>query len=217
MSTWEEIGSTYVESITNALPLHRLIIASSAVLGAIAISHQTHLSIAETIASIEVAQLADIKSTTIHHLKILDISFGILLPVLAWLTSYAATRFMFSLVERGANLKNRATAATEKYSNIKAMNLKDRREEIEILDKSLEKTRVKLKKISSIGEVLCGFGLLFLISSYWGNVLDISLGLLSLFGGFISSGVSLKFFFSDYYGTALFISQLQGKALPIPP
>lgn len=217
MSAWEEIGSTYVESIASTLPLHRLIVASSALLGALAISHQTHLSIAETIASIEIAQLIEAESSTIRKLRVLDIFFGMLLPALAWIASYAATRLVFLLVERGSNLKNRATAAIERFQNIKAMELKERREEIEILDKSLEKTRGTLRRCGSISEILCGFGLLFLISSYWGNILDFSLGVLSLLGGVVSSGISLKFFFRDYYGTALFISQLQGKALPTPP
>lgn len=217
MSAWEEVGSTYVESIANALPLHRLIIAFSAVLGALAISHQTHLSIAETIASIEVAQLINLESGAVLRLKILDIFLGLLLPALAWLASYVVTRLIFLLVDRGSRLENRAIEAAEKYKGIRTMSLKERREEIDILDRSLEKARAKLKKMSSIGEVFCGFGLLFLVSAYWGNALDILLGFLSLIGGMVSSGISLRFFFSDYYGTALFISQLQGRALPSPP
>jgi hypothetical protein len=217
MSAWEEIASTYVESIANALPLHRLVIAASAILAALAVSHQTHLSIAETVVSIEVAQLIDLNSDAFQKLKILDICFGILLPILAWLTSRISTRILFLVVKRGADLENKSIAAMRKFPNIKEMELKERRDEIEILDKSLEKVRSKLKKINSSAEIFCGLGLLLLISFKWGNILDLSLGLLSLMGGIVSCGVALKIFFSEYYGTALFIVQLQGKALPTPP
>ena len=217
MSSWDDFGSTYVESITSALPLHRLAIFTLGGTISAVVSNQTHLSIAETILAIKLFYFIDKDSGLPQEITILNLTIGLLAIFFSWLISRLLVRAGFFLASRGTKLPEREAYAIQCSKEIMSMNSKEKNVEINILEKSLEKPSIRMKKTNALCEILCGIFLSFMFAFIWGNILDFIISFIAFIGAVVTSLASIRLFFREYYGPALFISQLQGRRPPSPP
>lgn len=217
MTGWGGISSSYVESITSTLPLHRLVLFGVGFMAALAVANQTHLSIAETICKFRIGDLIDAQSALLKEATVSYVLIGLASPMFGWAIARALTKVAYSIAARGTDLKNRVADALERSRGSVSMDLEERREEIEILERALERPRSNMKRLNSLCENFSGIASVFLVASFWGNAIDIFIGVASLVGGGVSSIFAIRFFFSEYYGAALFLSQLQGRNHPVPP
>lgn len=211
MPGWDDINSAYAESIKNTLPLYRVLIALTALICLIGTTHQTHLSIAETIASIKISWLFEEKSSPFLDVRIRDILFSALIPATALISSRTSTKLIFSLICRSEAFKLKLNAASKNKIDTKSMSLSDRKKLIDFFDNQLKNHRNSLKTRNSISEILFGIAIIFFVMYYWGNALDIIVAIVATILAIISCASALIFFFTNYYGLALHISQLEGS------
>lgn len=216
MSVWESVGSSYVEAVANALPLHRLVIFLVGVGASLAVKTQTHLSIVETIARVKVADLSSLSSGPLASTTLGDLLLGIGAVAVAWIASRVAIRSIFALAARGTNLWARATEAVARTSDIRVDSMADRQATINFLDESLKETRIRLKGKSALSELTMGLAIIFIATFQWGNSLDLVCGTLILTLSVALHMSTVSTFLSDYFGIALYKSQLQGKRPPTP-
>lgn len=217
MSALEEIGTKYAESVAIAFPIYRVCISFLAFLGILSVNHQTHLSIFETLLSINILTLADVKSFTFKNTILLHIILSFLAPLSASLLSAWIAKGLFYIVSKGGKLKDRATEATQNRKPKENLSFKEIREIIDTLNQSQEKYLSKLKKIQSISESLYGISIIFSVLFFWGNILDLLIAILALSLAISFTSKSVSYFLENCYGTALLISQIEGKPIPTLP
>lgn len=217
MVAWDDFSSKYTEAVTTTLPIHRMILLLTGFTGVIVVEKQTHLSIAETLSSLNLAALFEKDSILLKNATILNLICGVALVFIAWAVSRILIKIQFSLAKRGTNLSRRVNALLSETNDLRSMSMSERQDEIAILEKYIESPKEKLKRINNLCEVSSGFGVFFMLAFIKGNLLDIFLGVIGLIVAIASSTISVRIFFKEYYGAALFISHLQGRSHPTPP
>jgi len=209
MSIWDSVGTTYVEAATTALPLHRVIVFAIGFISSLAIRHQTHLSILETVASLPIADLTSLSTGLFRDAKLADVLAGIVLAASGWFFSRMLLRCIFMLAARSTNLWNRVTESESPLGQ--SQSLADRLQLVELIDSSLVETRSHLRSLSTASELLCGVVVSCFFASHWGNALDVLTGSILFILTIILHVTSVQIFLADYFGPALLKAQLQGK------
>jgi hypothetical protein len=97
MSAWEAVSSTYVEAATAALPLQRIVVFAVGFVGSLAVTTQTHLSVLETVAKLELSKLTSLSSGPLAQASIGNVLIGFGLVVLAWALSRSLLWTVFTL------------------------------------------------------------------------------------------------------------------------
>lgn len=217
MAAWDDFSSKYTEAVTTTLPIHRMILLLTGFTGVAVVEKQTHLSIAETLSSLNLVSLFEKDSVLLKNATILNFVCGVALVFLAWVVSRTLIKIQFSLAKRGANLSQRVNDLLPERKDLRSMSMSERQDEIAILEKYMESPKEKLKRINNLCEVSSGFGIFFLLAFIKGNFLDVFLGAIGLIIAIATSTISVRIFFKEYYGAALFISHLQGRNHPTPP
>lgn len=138
-------------------------------------------------------------------------------PLIAWALARVSTRMTFHLAAKAGQLQKRIENQSERSRQIVRMELSERRAEIEILEKGLEKPRAQMGKLNALGETLLGLAMMFVTSAIWGNSLDFAIGIMLLVSGEITTICAVRYFFAEYFGPALLLTQLQGRRPPLPP
>lgn len=217
MSTWESVGSTYVESVTSTLPFHRLVLFVVGFIGSVAIGSQTHLSITETIANLKLSDLTGLDTQLLRVASVSDVWSGVFAIIFGWFVFRVLTWAMFELAAKASKLSDRSKQAIHDARRIVTLTLEEKVQELSILEASIEKTRIRLKAMNAFGEIFGGMAVCGFIATTWGNVLDFCVGAVCFFACIVTCVTSIRTFFLEYYGPALFISQLQGRKLPELP
>lgn len=212
MSAWEDIGSTYAEAASKAIPLHRAAIICFAFFASLGVQHQTHLSIIETITNIPLAQLTSfdkgILSTT---------TAGNLFWSLA--ATFAAIAASKQLLRLSYNFVERATSTGGKFANLSTewlngLSVEDRKGALDLVESGLIEPRTRLKSMTATNEVLTGLAITLIVATRWGNCLDLALGAAAMGASLLGHYRSIRFFIDEYLGSALTKAQLQGRHLP---
>lgn len=216
MPAWDSIGTTYIEAATSALPLHRAVVFAAGLGGSLAVRQQTHLSIFETVARLPLSELASLSTGPLSKAVFADLLLGVALVTGGWLLSRLVLRAVFALAAKSTNLWDRARASAAQTPIDPRQSLADRQAALELIDKSLDEPRSRLRSRGAAAELIGGLGLGCLVAAHWGNVLDGLLGVV-----FVTVAVGLQFssvqlFLADYLGPAMLKAQLQGRKPPSP-
>lgn len=217
MASWEEFGSTYMESIANKLPLHRVFLFCLGFLGVQAARNQSHLSIAETIVNLRLGDLISLQSALLENSTFADLLLGLSASFAGWGSASLLAMMLFAVVAKGCNLNGRNSSALELSKKDISMNPRERREEAEFQIRGLEQPRVGMMWRNSLCETWYGVSVVFFVATAWGNVLDLVIAIAALIGGCITTVGTLRYFFREYYGPALFVAQLEGRRPPTLP
>lgn len=214
MSIWESAGSTYVEAATSALPLHRLVVFAGGLFSSLAISKQTHPSVFESIARMPIAEISNIATGPLSKATVADVLAAIAAVVGGWFLCRISLRGIFSLAAKVTDLQTRTHAAIASHRPDPKLALDDRKKTLELIDLALDEPRKQLRRLSSASEMLGGLSLVSIFSGHWGGMLDMVVGV-SLAAIMIGIQVaSVRLFFRDYFGPALYRAQLIGKRPP---
>ena len=211
MSTWDSIGSTYIEAVTSALPLHRSIVFIAGFGGSVTVRQQTHLSIFETMAQIPLSELVSLSIGLFSKAVFADVLFGVALMARGWILSRVLLWTVFSLAARSTDLWERARVSAMQTPIDPQQPLADRQSALELIEKSLSEPRARLRSRGAAAELIGGLGLGYLIAAYWGNIID---GLLGTVLVLISAGLqvgSVQLFLAEYLGPAMLKARLQGR------
>ncbi len=211
MSAWESIGTTYVEAATSALPLHRAVVFAAGFGGSVAVNQQTHLSIFETIARIPLSELASLSTGPFSKAVFADVLFGVALMASAWIFSRLVLWGIFALAARSTDLWERARVSETQTPIDPQQSLADRQSAMELIDKSLEEPRARLRSRSAAAELIGGLGLGCLIAAHWGNMLDSLLGVVLVVVSVSLQVGSVQLFLAEYLGPSMLKARLQGR------
>lgn len=216
MSAWESVGTTYIEAATSAMPLHRALVFAVGLGGSVAVREQTHLSIFETLARIPLSDMTSLATGPLSKAVFADVLLGIALVVGGWVFSRLMLRAVFALAARSTNLWERARASAARSPIDPEQPLADRQAALELIDKSLDEPRARLRSRGAAAELTASLGLGCLLAAYWGNALD---GILGVALTVVAVGLqvsSVRLFLSDYLGPAMLKARVLGKKPPLP-
>lgn len=216
MSTWETVGTTYVEAVTSAMPLHRALVFATGFSGSLAVRDQTHLSIVETLARVPLSNLTSLATGPLSKAIFADVLLGIALVVGGWVLARLVLRAVFALAARSTKLWERAGASAAQSPLDLTQSLSDRQAALDLIEKSLDEPRSRLRVRAAAAEVTAGFGIGCLAATYWGNVLDGLLGAFLLMLLIALQVSSVRLFLADFLGPAIVKARLLGREPPIP-
>lgn len=216
MSAWESFGSTYLEAASSALPLHRLLVVASGFIGSVAVANQTHLSVFETVASLSLLGLLDLKSGPFASATLANVFAGIGLAFIAWIGSRALLRAVFSAAAGLTKLHQRVAEVMAASKTKSTDPLSDRQAMVALIDSALEQPRAHIRALNAGMEFSLALALGLSASAWWGNLLDFSLAFAFLAVSVGLAFTSVKVFLSDYLGAAMLRAQLQGRRAPSP-
>ena len=216
MSAWEAVSSTYVEAATAALPLQRIVVFAVGFIGSLAVASQTHVSVLETAAKIELSKLTSLTAGPLAFASIGNVLIGLGLVVLAWALSRGLLWSVFALGAKSTDLWSRVNAAKQSKSDQPFMEPAERQATVALLDASLLETRARLRVMSAFAEMLCGLFAGCSISFVWGNALDLAMGLCFFVAALGLHTAAVRLFLAEYFGPALLRAQLQGRRPPTP-
>ena len=216
MSLWDSVSTTYVEAATSALPLHRAVLFAAGVLGSIAVHHQTHLSIFETVAQLPLADIASLSTGPLSKATMADVLVGIAAAIIGWAYSRLTLQLVFALAARSTDLKARFAVAEAQAPIDANQPLADRQKAMELIDSSLKEPRTRLRSLGAAAELTGGFAIASLVACFWGNALDLACGTVLVFVALGIQISSVRLFLNDYLGPASYKARLQGKKPPVP-
>lgn len=216
MSAWESFGSTYVEAATSTLPLHRLLIFAAGFLGSIALSNQTHLSIFESVARLNLSGLADLKSGPLSTASLANLFVGAGLVLVGLVAARILLWLVFAAASKATDLHKRASAARTTSMVKPSDPIADRQAMVALIDSSLEQPRSQIRAINTAMELSLALAIGFIAVAWWGNRLDVAIGLTLLLASVVLGIVSVRLFLAEYFGPAMLRAQLQGRRTPSP-
>lgn len=216
MSAWESFGSTYLEAVSAALPLHRLVLFVFGLIGSIAVKHQTHLSALESLSNIRLGELIDFKSPLLKDATVANVFIGIGLVLAGWIIARALIWLTFTLASKATNLSKNIPQHPANIAQDELVPPNDRQQMVALIEASLEIPRVRLRAMNALVELSGGMAAGCAVVSIWGNATDIVASIIFLFTAICISIFAVKLFFNEYFGPALYIAQLQGKPPPTP-
>lgn len=212
MSSWEDIGSTYIEAATKAFPLHRAIVFFAGFLMSLSVQHRTHFSALETLAVIPLLELTMENEGFFAKSTVGNIIWALISTIAGIFLSKILIRVAYGIVDR-------ATKATEQAKNldgdwISSLSIEERKAALELVNSGMLEPRARLQTLTAINELLIGVGIVFSVAAFFGGALDFLVGGVAFVCAFFSHLFSIRIFLTDYYGVALAKAQLQGKPPP---
>ncbi len=216
MSAWESFGSTYLEAASAALPLHRLVLFAFGCVGSIAVKHQTHLSVLESLSYIRLGELIDFKSPLLKDATVANVLIGIGLALAGWIIARALIWLTFTLASKATNLSKNIPQPPANAANGVLAPPADRHQMVALIEASLEIPRVRLRAMNAFVELSGGMAAGCAIASIWGNAIDMVASIAFLLTAICIGIFAVTLFFNEYFGPALYIAQLQGKPPPTP-
>jgi hypothetical protein len=212
---WESLGSSYLEAATKAFPLHRAVLfAVGFAFSAIALDHE-YKSIFESLASLKLSEAISFDNGILSKSTVANFLWGLACSFAGLIISRLTLRFIFNFTNKIVPVRSKIEAAhiDSPFKN-KAATLTEKKEIIEFIDSSLSETRAQLQQLNAAAELCAGLFISLVAASYWGNIIDLGLG---IFFGSMLVGIqirSLFIFLNDYIGGAIFRAQVLGKSPP---
>lgn len=214
---WDTLKENYTEAISSVFPIHRFLIAMLGFFCVVAVEHQSHLSIVETLLRIKLASLSTEPGKILENTSVMDLSWGFMLSAASFAGYQLISQKMFSGISRTVNYKEKVDQKYEQFRWLSLLPPTDRNHALNRV--SLEKKRQQKILISrAIGaELAIAFFIALSVSSYWGNALDVTVAIFALFVGIGIQANVVFVFFAKYLGPALEESILNDSKEEIRP
>lgn len=203
--------------MASALPLHRLLIALFGFLCSISIANKTHKSIIETILRIEFHTISTSPGNLLEKATLFDCFWGLTLCITTLVIYHGIAQLFFFLINKSLDFDNKIRSRIQEFEWLRKLKESDRTRAIERIE--LAKSNA-LKRIRNLGvtiELLIAISISLIISSHWGNSLDIIAGTSAMLIAILVQGYFMNFFFSTYLGPALQEAILNGSQDVIRP
>jgi len=212
MSSWEDIGSTYIEAATKALPLHRAVVFVIGFLISLAVQHRTHLSALETLAVIPLLEFTDANGGFFSKSTVGNVLWAFSSTLAVIFLSKIFIRLAYELVDRATKASEKAKSLSGDW--ISSLSIEERKAALDLVSSGMIEPRARLQTLTAINELLIAVGVIFSVAAFFGGILDLSVGGVAFVSAFFSHVFSIKIFLTDYYGAALVKAQLQGRPPP---
>lgn len=213
MSWIETASNSYAEAAANAIPLHRAALFLTSTLIFVAYGENATESSISYFLKISAVDIFSLSSPLIKKISVGDIMIGVATVLASILFARSAVCVLFALALRSTSLIERISAKTLVSSSLSIV---DRNQAIELVEKSLEKPARRIRAINRIGEFSGGLGLLLTGVGITGGRLDLLIGVSCIFFSFLVLTYATKVFLTDYFGSAVYVSKLQGGDIPKP-
>lgn len=214
---WDTVKENYTEAISAAFPIHRFLIAVLGFLCAIAIAHQSHLSVIETLLRFQLSSLSTESGKLFEHASLMDCLWGLLLCGSSFSCYQLLAKTIFSSISKIVNYRHKVEVKFKQFQWLSELPSIDRSNALKRVDLE-KKSQQKLLKSRAVGaELLIAIFLALTISSYWGNTLDIIVAALAFFVAVGLQANLVYLFFAKYLGPALQESILNGEKDEIRP
>lgn len=212
MSTWDAVGSTYLDAITSTVPVHRLLLVLGGLIGTSVVRSPSHRSVVEGALKLELSALFPVINTA----TIADLMVAALLTVAGCIAARLLLRTVFELASRSTDLQRRVQSQIERTRVCQQIAADLRSSEVALLEGLLGAPRTRIRKMNACAETLCGFAIGLLVASYWGTVVDAAVAMALGLAAVFVHVMAVRCFLSEYFGPALLKAQLQGREPPTP-
>jgi hypothetical protein len=184
-------------------------------LAAIAVSDQTHKSIAESIAQTQIHHLLSFDQLQIRGITIAMLIAGIISTVLAVLIARVVLWLIFLLSCRLTNFWGRVDAqVTNKPFD--SFPIQERQALATFIDATLEGPRITIRRYRVSTEVCSGLSFMFFVAFIWGNLVDLAVAIFFAAACIVQTVQLIRYFHANFFGSALLLAQVQGRPYPKP-
>lgn len=216
MKVIESIGETYADAVVGALPAHRLLLFCAALIGSMAVSENSNVSVLSSLSRIRLQELFMLKTGILAKATLSDIFYSISVVALGWLTSALLLRIIFAVAARVISFKQKIRDVLSEGKDYVSAPLEDRQIAIAIIDTSLSAPRSRIQRINTWAEISACIAMGLCMASRKTEMQDLWIGISFLLIALIIHVQGVRVFLSEYLGPALLMSQLQGKRPPTP-
>jgi len=213
MSLIESATSSYAETVTTAVPLHRAALFLVSSLLFLANRAKDQESLFAFLWSTPTSQITSTSSNLLGQSVVGDLisAFGVVA------SSVMITKICYHLLFA---LALRSTSILEKLKSAKKdaelMSFSSRKEAIDLAKSSLEAPGKRIRSANRMTEFVCGIALQTLVMAISNTMLELFTGLLLAFFFLGLLIHSVRLFISEYFGLAMYIANLEGKPTPNP-
>lgn len=199
MPSWESVEKSYTDAIQAVFPLHRVFIFACGLLISIAINKQTHLSISESVANINISIFSE-PSKLLKEFVVYDLIFGFFMVFFGWLFSRIILRCFLYLAARSSKIWEKINSKQPQFNFGEELKISERKEAVEWIDSMTNDVKLRIRNINFNSELFAGIGFGLLVAFHWGNVIDFLLFILLISISTYLSLKSISVFISDYLG-----------------
>jgi F0F1-type ATP synthase assembly protein I len=214
---WDKVADTYSDAVATVLPLRRFVLVGVGMLEAASIRHQNYDSVALSMAMHPLKSLSTEAGRLFDTATVADVCLALGLAVAAWALSVTVLKALFRIASGAVDLHARMRKVMGgEAGNLAIKSLDDLDKLTKFVDSALAGARKKLKSIYAAAELCAGIAVAAFVGAYWGNILDVLIGL----GAFVVMIglhiIGLQVFLSRYMGPALLQARYLGQPLPEP-
>jgi hypothetical protein len=212
----DSASTTYVQALTSAMPLQRLLLFGIGLLGSIAVQFQTHLSLLETVLNIPISAFTSLSNGPFVAMNLLNFAIGLTIPMIGFFCSRISMYLIFGFYDKVTAHTKRVNQSVAKHPLDSNMSIDEKIKLAEFFEKLLDQPRSQLRSLAANVEFVIGASWAFLLASHWGNALDLLIGISLFIVALFMQLHSVKFFLSEYLGHALLKAQLEWRRNPTP-
>lgn len=213
----EDVKESYVEAISAAFPLHRVIIVFWGFISAIAVAHQDYLSIIETILRFQISGLSFEENKLLEHATLFDCLWGFALCFFSFCIYNFLAKSIFLLVSKSINYEQKVEDQRKKFAWISRIPHAERGNALARAERKKKEQQSPLRWRSIAAETALAFSIAAGFSSFWGNALDVTLSGLALLCSIALQANLIYVFLGNYLGSALQESMLNEEQNSIVP
>ena len=163
MSAWDQISSTYTESATQALPLHRAVVFVTGFFVSLAIQRQTHLSILETLAVVPLSEFVTFDKGVLSKAMVGNVLWALFATFIGVALSKGLIRLAYGIVQRATGAGTKAASLDKSW--VVGLSIEERTSALELVESGLTEPRTRLRTLTSLNELLVGIGAILRISA----------------------------------------------------
>lgn len=179
----EGIFEKYLGDIKAAIPVNRmLLLAAAFVVSVIAHSEINH-GVARHLIAIKLSQFGFGKGQVLYTAMVADILFAVVVALVSWAVYLGAARLFVSWLWKRLKLDKEVSASYAAYGDMAKVPSDIRLTAKEHANRESERRLGLVKKFAGLSELLVGFGVLFLLVSFYSGRLDLLVSLLCFFIG----------------------------------
>lgn len=117
----DDIKDTYTEAISTALPLHRVFVVAFGFLCAVAVAHQSYLSIIETVLRFQISDLSFETDKLFERATLFDCLWGLALCFFSFCCQKLLANCIFLLISKSIDYDKRIAEQRQKFAWMSAI------------------------------------------------------------------------------------------------
>lgn len=211
----EDIQEKYFDEVRALLPLHRIFLFALGFIATIVCQKQSHKSIAESLMHLNLKTISFEVGNLLENAQVWHVSFGIILVLLAWMTSKTTTDILFKYLLKKTKALEKITSESKRINELLSQSRKSALEQLQYFEKQSASASKKIAKTANVGELFMGISICFMSAFWFGNGIDFIISMISLAAALTSIYIAIFMFYSKYVRFDILRTAVSGVSLEL--